>query len=64
MYLLLMEDGNNDVFHVTAGGVKEYSIEIFNRWGERVFISSSAEIDWDGRSPGSALKNLTGLITT
>ncbi|HSY76363.1 MAG TPA: gliding motility-associated C-terminal domain-containing protein, partial [Bacteroidia bacterium] len=43
-------DGINDVFHVTAGGMKTYSIEIFNRWGERVFIANSPDIDWSGRS--------------
>ncbi len=43
-------DGQNDVFHVKAGGMKEYHIEIFNRWGEKVFQADSPEIDWDGRS--------------
>ena len=43
-------DGVNDVFHVTVGGMQTYSIEIFNRWGEKVFAANSPEIDWDGRS--------------
>jgi len=43
-------DGMNDGFHVSAAGLKTFSIEIFNRWGERVFISNSPDIDWDGRS--------------
>lgn len=43
-------DGVNDVFHITAAGMKDYSIEIFNRWGERVFKSDSPGIDWDGKS--------------
>jgi gliding motility-associated-like protein len=43
-------DGKNDVFHVTAGGMKTYSIEIFNRWGEKVFTADSPEIDWTGTS--------------
>ena len=43
-------DGQNDVFHITAGGMKAFNIEIFNRWGERVFESNSAGIEWDGRS--------------
>jgi len=45
-------DGQNDVFHVTAESIKKYSIEIFNRWGERVFTASSPNVDWDGRSEG------------
>jgi gliding motility-associated-like protein len=43
-------DGKNDVFHVTAGGMKTYAIEIFNRWGEKVFTADSPEIDWTGNS--------------
>jgi len=43
-------DGQNDVFHVTVGGMQTYFIEIFNRWGERVFEANSPNIDWSGRS--------------
>jgi len=45
-------DGQNDVFHVTMTSMKTYSLEIFNRWGQRVFISNSPDMDWDGRSEG------------
>jgi len=44
-------DGQNDVFHVTANGVKVYTIHIFNRWGQEVFNAADPNIDWDGRSP-------------
>ncbi|HWY99192.1 MAG TPA: gliding motility-associated C-terminal domain-containing protein, partial [Bacteroidia bacterium] len=50
-------DGINDVFHVTIGGMKTYSIEIFNRWGEKVFIADSPEIDWDGMSMGGVAES-------
>jgi len=43
-------DGQNDVFHVTASGLQTYNIEIFNRWGQRVFTADSPNIDWSGRS--------------
>ncbi|HTA81858.1 MAG TPA: gliding motility-associated C-terminal domain-containing protein, partial [Bacteroidia bacterium] len=43
-------DGQNDVFHVTAGGIQFYNIEIFDRWGQKVFIADSPNIDWTGRS--------------
>lgn len=43
-------DGQNDVFHVTMTDMKDYHIEIFNRWGERVFTTNSASTDWDGNS--------------
>ncbi len=43
-------DGSNDVFHVTAGGLKTYDITIFNRWGEKIFETNSPNTDWDGNS--------------
>jgi gliding motility-associated-like protein len=43
-------DGQNDVFHVTATSIKTYSIEIFNRWGQKVFSADSPNVDWDGKS--------------
>jgi gliding motility-associated-like protein len=44
------DDGQNDVFHVTAGGMQTYTIEIFNRWGQKVFETNSPNIDWTGKS--------------
>jgi len=43
-------DGQNDVFHVIVSGFKNYDIEIFNRWGEKLFEAQSPNIDWTGRS--------------
>ncbi len=43
-------DGMNDVFTINTTGVKNFSIEIFNRWGEKVFESESPMISWDGRT--------------
>jgi len=50
-------DGINDVFHITAGGMQTYYIEIFNRWGERVFEADSPEIDWTGRSMAGVMES-------
>lgn len=42
-------NGRNDVFKVvTDFGVTDWSLEIFNRWGERVFQSSNPNQGWDG----------------
>lgn len=43
-------DGLNDVFHVFASGIEEYTIEIYDRWGLRVFETTAPRIDWDGRT--------------
>ncbi|HSY76476.1 MAG TPA: gliding motility-associated C-terminal domain-containing protein, partial [Bacteroidia bacterium] len=50
-------DGQNDVFHITATSVKTYSIEIFNRWGQRVFSTDSPNIDWSGRSESGVMES-------
>jgi len=50
-------DGVNDVFHVTIGGMQSYYIEIFNRWGEKLFEADSPQIDWDGRSNGGVAES-------
>lgn len=48
-------DGTNDVFYIPNSGVKEYTIEIFDRWGARVFETTADEIRWDGRSMSGQL---------
>lgn len=46
-------DGINDVFLVRGNGVKEYSINIFNQWGEKVFSSTNIQESWDGTARGA-----------
>ncbi len=48
-------DGVNDAFVISASGIKTFNIEIFNRWGERVFQSTSNQISWDGRTPAGIM---------
>jgi len=45
-------DGINDVFTIKGLGINEFKIEIFNRWGERVFRSSDRYFEWDGTTGG------------
>ena len=48
-------DGINDVWYVPNSGMKEFNVEIFDRWGTKVFESTSDEIRWDGRSSSGKL---------
>jgi gliding motility-associated-like protein len=41
-------DGLNDFFQVKGGQITEYSIQIFNRWGELVFESKNMDEIWNG----------------
>jgi len=42
-------DGINDVFDITGVGIKSYSYNIYNRWGENIFRGTAA---WDGNFKG------------
>jgi gliding motility-associated-like protein len=41
-------DPSNDIFHPKHRGVREYKLEIFDRWGAKVFESNNVNIGWDG----------------
>lgn len=41
-------DGWNDVFDVRTSNVGPFKIEIYNRWGNVVFETTSPQISWDG----------------
>jgi gliding motility-associated-like protein len=43
-------DNINDVFYINSSGMKEFQLDIYNRWGTKVFSSNDAGIKWDGRS--------------
>jgi len=46
------KDGINDVFSPIVRGAEEYSIVIFDRWGNPVFRSSDMEQAWTGEVNG------------
>ena len=41
-------NGINERFLPTSGGMKTYKFTIFNRWGEKLFTTTNAELGWDG----------------
>lgn len=49
-------DPRNDIFAPLTDGVVEYHLEIWNRWGERLFKSDSKEIGWTGYYRGKLCK--------
>lgn len=50
-------DGSNDVWFIPNSGMKEYHLEIFDRWGAKMFETTASEIRWDGRSVSGKLLN-------
>jgi gliding motility-associated-like protein len=52
-------DGNrfNNTFKVSAIGVVEFDIKIFNRWGELLFSSNDVNFEWDGTYKGTLVQD-------
>jgi gliding motility-associated-like protein len=48
-------DGANDVFAVYGFGIRDFDLKIFNRWGEKVFETTTQGVGWDGTFKGKLL---------
>lgn len=46
------EDGLNDIFRPKGFGVVKYELQIFDRWGERIFHTKDMNEGWDGKYQG------------
>jgi gliding motility-associated-like protein len=44
-------DNSNDIFTIKSTGVKNIELQIFNRWGEKLYEFSGAKASWDGKVP-------------
>ena len=54
-------DGDNDNFKVEIIGQKEYTMTIFNRWGEIIFQEKNGK--WDGKLNNNIVQNGTYSYT-
>lgn len=45
-------DGINDIYTGKGIGIKNYNLQIFDRWGERIFVSEDINTGWDGSVRG------------
>jgi gliding motility-associated-like protein len=48
-------DGSNDVLHILGNGIDEVQFSIYDRWGEKVFETTSATDGWDGTFRGKPM---------
>ncbi|HYG15705.1 MAG TPA: gliding motility-associated C-terminal domain-containing protein, partial [Bacteroidia bacterium] len=60
-------DGLNDTFAITGENISHINLQVFNRWGERVFNGSGISPAWDGRfgdmvCPGNAYVYLAEIV--
>ena len=49
------DDNVNDIFTVTAIGLKTLDAEIYNRWGQKLYEWHTTNGGWDGRSDAGVL---------
>jgi gliding motility-associated-like protein len=45
-------DGKNDLFLAYGNEINEFSMAIFDRWGNQIFSSDNISTGWDGRATG------------
>jgi gliding motility-associated-like protein len=50
------DDAVNDVFRAYANGLQKFSMRIFNRWGEEIFVSENVDDGWDGSYAGQQVQ--------
>ncbi len=48
-------DGLNDVINVHGRCIQTFNLQIFNRWGEKVFETSTLSESWDGTFRGQKM---------
>ncbi|MBL4585703.1 MAG: gliding motility-associated C-terminal domain-containing protein, partial [Flavobacteriales bacterium] len=49
-------DGVNDQFFGTGEYITQYNMQIFDRWGEKLFESNSQDLKWDGSYKGKQVE--------
>jgi len=42
----------NNALQIRGNNVASFHVEIFNRWGQKVYISDDIDEEWDGKSSG------------
>tara|TARA_Y100000768_G_scaffold386812_1_gene376163 strand:+ start:187 stop:630 length:444 start_codon:yes stop_codon:yes gene_type:complete len=52
-------DGQNDILFIQTGNLESYSINIFNRFGRRIFESNDPKDYWDGKVNGKVVSSGT-----
>ena len=55
------DDGLNDLFGPIGdvGNLKDYSLSVYNRWGQRLFVSSDPFVKWNGKFKSVAQETQT-----
>lgn len=49
-------DGINDIFKIHSKNVMDFTMTIFNQWGEYIFTTDNPNLEWDGTVEGKTLR--------
>lgn len=49
-------DGMNDTFGVAGEAIKDFQMQIFNRWGQLIYETDNANDRWDGTHNGQKVQ--------
>jgi gliding motility-associated-like protein len=49
-------DGMNDTFGVAGEAIKDFQLQIFNRWGQLIYETDNANDRWDGTHNGQKVQ--------
>ena len=52
-------DDLNDFFEAKGQFFQNFSMKIFNRWGELIFVSDNPDVGWDGTFNGKPMPEAT-----
>jgi len=52
-------DQVNDVFRAYGAESGQFSLSVFNRWGQEIWRSTDPALHWDGREKGSEVPDGT-----
>ncbi len=55
-------DGINDTFAVVGGNFRAFTMLIYNKWGERIFLTDDYRQGWDGRWKGKVVPEGVYLV--
>lgn len=45
-------DGYNELFLIKGAYIDRFNLEIYNRWGEKIFVTTNQATGWDGKING------------
>lgn len=57
-------DGLNDTFHAKGFGVSKFEMQVFDRWGEKIFDATDMKDAWDGTYTVKGTKTISEGVYT